>query len=417
MNPLPNNVRSSLAAFSEPNSTVDSIIPLILGNGTNDPYPIYDHLRRTEPVYRDASGVWLISSHEIIVRILQNSDQAFRTQVTSKHPACLKDMILLQGQASHDRLRRLMTPLFCAEAVSDLQAFVTQDVAHLLAPLAHLSRFNLAEVALELPIRTICRMLGIAPQQSSVWLRASGPAMQLMGSLFLTDAERAHLEQGTQHFVEMLESYIDSVDRDATPDHPVSRFLRLEEQGEISRSEIVGNFLFLFVTGFVTTTVSIGNVIALALRDRSIWQRWCADRSSIRSTVRELMRYDTAAHAIIRYASRDIELGGRQVRRGDRILLLLGAANRDPHEFESPDEIDPNRKEGRWLTFGIGAHACIGRMLSIMQIEVLVGALIDCMPELSIDEDKSKRCQNGRVHGYRALWLNNTQMAEIPSSP
>ncbi|TAM48912.1 MAG: cytochrome P450 [Paraburkholderia sp.] len=415
MNPS-NNVRGSLAASSEPNSAVDSMIPSILGSGTNDPYPIYDHLRRTEPVYRDESGVWLISSHEIIVRILQNSDEAFRTQVTSKHPACLKDMILLQGPASHERLRRLMAPLFCAEAVADLQAFVTQEVARLLAPLAQLPRFNLAEAALALPIRTICRMLGIAPEQSLVWLRASALAMQLMGSLFLNDAERAHLEEGTQHFVNMLEAYVGSVDPDATPDHPVSRFLRLERQGEISRSEIVGNLLFLFVTGFVTTTVSIGNVVALALKDRSIWQRWCADRSSIRSAVRELMRYDTAAHAIIRYAARDIELGGREIRRGDRILLLLGAANRDPHEFESPHEIDPNRKEGRSLTFGMGPHACIGRMLSIMQIEVLVNALVDCMPELAIDEEKSKRCQNGRVHGYRDLWLNNMRMTQARPS-
>jgi len=416
MKPSSNNVRGSLATSGAPDWAMDSIIPLILGSGTNDPYPIYDHLRRTEPVYRDASGVWLISSHEIVVRILQNSDEAFRTQVTSKHPACLKDMILLQGPASHERLRRLMTPLFCAEAVADLQAFVTQEVARLLAPLVHLPRFNLAEVALALPIRTICRMLGIAPEQSLVWLRASAPAMQLMGSLFLTDAERAHLEEGTQHFVEKLEAYIDSVDPDATPDHPVSRFLRLEREGEINRSEIVGNFLFLFVTGFVTTTVSIGNVVALALKDRGIWQRWCADRSSIRSTVRELMRYDTAAHAIIRYAARDVELGGRQIRCGDKILLLLGAANRDPHAFEFPHEIDPNRKEGRSLTFGIGAHACIGRMLSIMQIEVLVNGLVDCMPELAIDEAKSQRCQNGRVHGYRDLWLNNMRMTQARPS-
>lgn len=409
MNAFQNNVGGSLAGAGEAHWDGGSIVPSILGTGTNDPYPIYDRLRKTEPVYRDASGVWLISSHEIIVRILQNSDEAFRTQVTSKHPACLKDMILLQGPASHERLRKLMAPLFCAEAVAELQAFVVREVAALLAPLANLPQFNLAEVALALPIRTICRMLGIPLEQSLVWLRASAPAMQLMGSLLLTDTERAHLEEGTQRFVEMLEAYIDSVDLHASPDHPVSRFLRLEQDGEMSRSEIVGNFLFLFVTGFVTTTVSIGNVVALALKDRSIWQSWRTDRSSIRSTVRELMRYDTAAHAIIRYAARDVELHGCKIKGGDKILLLLGAANRDPHEFESPHEIDPNRKEGRSLTFGMGSHACIGRMLSLMQIEVLVGALVERMPELVIDEEKSKRCQNGRVHGYRDLWLMHSK--------
>ena len=413
MNPSPNPSRGERVAMSERDSMVESIIPSILGTGPLDPYPTYERLRATSAVYRDASGVWLVASHALIARILQNSDQAFCTQVTSKHPACLKDIVLLQGPASHERQRRLMSPLFSAEAVSELQAFVTEDIAQLLAPLMHLPRFDLAGVALQIPIRSICRMLGIEPQESSAWLRAAAPAMQLMGTLFPSDAQRARLEDGTEQFAQMLEAYIESVDRHAAPGHPVSRFLQLERQGEITRSEIVGNLLFLFVTGFVTTTVSIGNVVALALKDRDIWNRWCADRASIRPAVRELMRYDTAAHAIIRHAARDVELGGRQIKRGDRILLLLGSANRDPHEFAAPDQIDPNRKEGRPLTFGMGAHACIGRMMAIMQIEVLVGALVDRMPELRIDEQNSVRYQNGRVHGYRSLWLDNSNGSSI----
>ncbi len=395
---------------THPDVTVESVIPSILGIGTDDPYPIYDQLRATCPVYRDASGVWLISSHELIVRILQNSDQAFHTQVTSQQPSCLKQMILMQSDAAHERLRKLLMPLFSADALSTLETFVKQDIAKLLEPLERLPKFNLVDIAQALPIRTVCRMLGMAPDDASVWFRAAVPAMDLMGAIFLTDAERAQLEQGTQHFVERLEAYIDGIDPEAVPDHPLSRFLRLEEQGEMSRSEIVGNCLFLFVTGVMTTTVSIGNVIALALKDRNIWQGWRTDRGSIRPTIRELMRYDTAAHAIIRHASRDIELGGQRILRGDRILLLLGAANRDPREFGRADEIDSNRKAGRPLTFGLGAHACIGRMLSIMQIEALVNALVDGLPDLEIDETHSKRYQSGRLHGYRALWLNNTSI-------
>jgi cytochrome P450 len=387
----------------------ESVVPLILGNGPNDPYPIYDRLRATQPLYRDASGVWLVSSHELIVRILQNTDEAFDTKVTARKPACLQETVFVKSHASHDRLRKLLMPLFKAEAVSDLAASVAEHVAHLLAPLTHSPRFNLTSIALELPVHTVCRMLGVEPQLAPVWMRAAAPGMQLMGSLFPTSAERAHLEEGAQQFAEMLERYIDDVDPDAAPDHPISRFLRLEAQGEISRSEIVGNVFSLFVAGFFTTTVSMGNVIAQALKDRRIWQRWCVDRSSIRPTILELLRYDAASHVILRHASRDIELAGQQISCGDRIFLLLAAANRDAHEFDHPNEIDPDRKRGRSLTFGLGAHACIGRMLSIMQIEALVGALVDRMPALRIDEASSERRQNGRAYGYRSLWLVNEE--------
>lgn len=400
--------RGEIVITGDPDLTVESIIPSILGHGMIDPYPLYEQLREARPIYRDPRGVWLVSSHALIARILLNTDRAFQTKLASQYPSCLKHMLLMQNDASHDRLRKLLTPLFSAEALSDLKASISQDVIHLLEPLECLPRFNLVDIALALPVRTICRMLGIAPEDAPVWFRAAMPTMQLMGSMFLADTERARLERGTQQFADRLETYIDSIDREAMPDHPISRLLQLEAQGQISGPEIVGNCLFLFVTGVSTTTISIGNVIALALKDRNIWRGWCADRASIRPAIRELMRYDTAAHAIIRHATRDIELDGQRISRGDRIWLLLGSGNRDPHEFGRADEIDPNRKEGRPLTFGLGAHACIGRMLAITQIEILAEALVDCMPALEIDETHSKRHQIGWVHGYPALWLNNT---------
>ncbi|SOE96814.1 Cytochrome P450 [Burkholderia sp. D7] len=383
-----------------------SILPLILGSGHEDPYPVYEYLRTNYPVHRDASGTWLVSSHAFVTRILENREGLFYSRVTSKRPACLRDTILMQTDAHHTHQRKLFGPMFTKDALGSLETFMHQEIERLVTPLLQLPRFNLTNVALELAVRTVCKLLGIPQQQAATYLNASKGAAQLMGSLFLNDADRTRLEQEAEDFAEMLEALIDGVDENV--EQPISHFVMMETNGDITRSGVVGNLLFFFITGYITTVLSIGNVLAQALRERSIWQSWCDDPDSISRGVRELMRYDPAAHAILRYARRDVELGGQCIPRGERIVLLLAAANRDPAEFQSPDSIDLNRSQERSLVFGAGAHACIGRVLSNMQIGALIGALAKCTPELSLDAENSRRTQKGRVHGYPALWLTRS---------
>ncbi|MET0384154.1 MAG: cytochrome P450 [Burkholderiaceae bacterium] len=384
----------------------NSLIPLILGNGHDDPYPVYDYLRSHRPLHLDKSGVWLASSHALVRRILENGDEAFYFGKNNwEHLDFLKNVLVKQSGPEHARQRKIFGQLFTPGALALLREFIDAQVRRMVAALRQKARFNLSEASVELAVLTVCKQMGIPLREAMPHFIASQGAASFIGSIFMNEDDRPRLEAETRRFAGMLEALVDAAVPGA--EGAIPQWAALEKNGDFSRPEVVGNLMILFVTGTITTTMSIGNIVESALRHREIWESWCRDPALIPATARELLRHDTAGHAIARYAARDIEIDGQRIRRGDRIFLLLASANRDPQEFASPDDIDPDRPEGRHMTFGTGAHSCIGRMLSRIQIESLITELVKCLPDLTLDAAASVRTQIGRVHGHPSLWLLN----------
>jgi cytochrome P450 len=387
-----------------------SLLPLITGTGHDDPYPVYDYLRAHHPVYRDKRGTWLISTHKAIKQIFENRDDAFFSPPYPGYEAWLNDSIVFQDGDGHTRLRRLIAPLFSADALAQLGKFIDAEVQDLVAPLRRMPRFNVSTVALELSVVTVCRLLGLPRKDAMAYFMAAPVAETLRArSLGVVDKNILKLESSAERFLGMMQAQIQASGPDS--EGAIGHFLRLEQAGEFTRRETVANLMMLFILGYITTALSIGNVVEAALRDRHIWESWRADPAAISASTAELMRYDSPSHAIVRFAKRDVEFEGQQIRQGDRILLLLASANRDTEEFSAPDRIDLSRTEGRHATFGMGARACIGRMLSKLEIDAFVKALVAAVPEATLDSDASKRTQLILVHGYPSLWLANPAAA------
>ncbi|OAJ62844.1 cytochrome P450 [Paraburkholderia ginsengiterrae] len=386
-----------------------SVLPSIMGSGFDDPYPVYAYLRENCPVHRDASGVWLLSSHALITRMLDDRHFSARPpamQPGAGDPLGYAGMIVFQHGDDHERLRRLLAPLFSRKSLARLQDFIDADIARLLAPLQHAGRFDLvAEVASVLPLRTICHLLGFPESNAANYLQASMGAWQLISGAQLTAGQRAHAMAQTQAFLDHIDTLVRAIDPDRSPDHPVAWFLQLEREGEFTRREMLVNILFLFIAGYGTTLLTIGNSVGAALRDTRAWRTLLDEPALVPQAVRELYRYDPAVQGIFRYAWQDTEFEGQLIRRGELAVLLLGAANRDPAEFASPNEIDLARAQGRSLTFGAGPHSCMGLSLARMQLESLLHALLQRMPDLQLAAAGSRRLQRGTFHGFDQLWL------------
>ncbi|MET3249247.1 cytochrome P450 [Burkholderia sp. OAS925] len=386
-----------------------SVLPSIIGTGSGDPYPLYGWLRAHRTLCRDASGVWLASSHALVTRILDDARFSARPPPGTEpldDPLGYASMVVFQTGEAHERLRRFLGPLFSRKALVSLQAFIDDEVARLVDQCEHLPRFDLvANIASVLPVRTICRLLGFPDAHGASYLEASAGAWQLISGAPMSAAEHALAAMHTEAFLAQVESFMRAIDPHAAPDHAASRFLRLEQEGGIGRREMLVNILFLFIAGYGTTLLSIGNSVAALLREPRAWQALKDDISLVPQAVRELYRYDPAVQSVFRYAWDDVEIDGCRIRRGERVMPLIGAANRDPAVFAAPDEIRFEREAGRSLTFGAGPHSCMGLALARMQLESLLRALTRRMPDLRLAPGWQARQQHGSFHGYDRLMV------------
>ncbi|WP_027210496.1 cytochrome P450 [Burkholderia sp. WSM2232] len=386
-----------------------SVLPSIIGTGSVDPYPLYRWLRAHRPLCRDASGVWLASSHALVTRILDDARFSARPPPGTQpldDPLGYTNMVVFETGEAHERLRRFLAPLFSRKALLSLQEFIDGEVERLLDQCDAQPRFDLiAHVASVLPVRTICRLLGFPDAHGASYLQASAGAWQLISGAPMSAEERALAAAQTETFIGKVEAFLREVDPDAAPDHAASRFLRLEQEGGIGRREMLVNVLFLFIAGYGTTLLSIGNSIAALLRAPNAWQALTDDASLVPQAVRELYRYDPAVQSVFRYAWDDVDIGGCRIRRGERVMPLIGAANRDPAVFAAPDEIRFEREAARSLTFGAGPHSCMGVALARMQLESLLRALVRRMPGLRLAPGWQPRQQHGSFHGYDRLMV------------
>ena len=186
-------------------------------------------------------------------------------------------------------------------------------------------------------------------------------------------------------------------------DDLISQLLVAEsEEGRLSEDELVTTCIVLLNAGHEATVHAIGNavrtILERALDPRTIF----ADAKTTAATVEELLRLDPPLHLFTRYALEDVETCGVSLRKGEKIGLLLGAANRDPERFPDPDAFEPSAIPTRMSTFGAGLHFCIGAPLARLEMAVALPILFERLPGLRLAE--RPRCRDAfHFHGLEAL--------------
>ncbi len=281
----------------------------------------------------------------------------------------------------HTRLRALVMRAFTSRAVSSLEATI-HDLSNSLIDRFPTSSFDLLDAfCTQIPVITICRLLGVPEDESPNLLRWSHKmvAMYQAGRTRQTEDDAA---AASQEFTEFLTSYIE-LRRDDPRDDLITRLIAAEEDGEkLSRDELVATCILLLNAGHEATVHSLGNGVKTVLQQGVSKNAFCPD--TIDKTVEEILRFDPPLHMFTRYAYEEVEVFGHRFKRGDEVALLLGAANRDPLVWTDPNTFNPIRPIVTNSSFGGGLHFCVGAPLARLEMRIALSTLFERCPNLRL---------------------------------
>jgi pimeloyl-[acyl-carrier protein] synthase len=226
-------------------------------------------------------------------------------------------------------------------------------------------------------------MLGI-PASDTVAVREWSRHLSAALDYVLTSEVIALANTAAEESTAYLRSLV-ALRRSAPTDDLLSRLIQAEEEGQhLSEAEIVSTCMFLFGAGHETTTGLIGNAVLALMEHGGQFERLRATSSLVGATVDETLRYDSPVQMAGRVATEDIELGGKTIREGEVVVILLGAANRDPERFVDPDVLDIGRADNVPLSFGGGIHYCLGAALARAEAHVALRTIAQRMADVRL---------------------------------
>jgi cytochrome P450 len=384
-----------------------------------DPYPLYRQLREQDPVAWDPYlHAWIVTRYDDVATVFRRfsadrtpSPEYFEAlgvpEVGPIARMMVQQMLFLDAPA-HTRLRRLAGPAFQPAQVATLRPHI-QDIADRLVDdiLARgPGRMDvLADFAEPLPALVTTELLGV-PVEHHVELKEWSVTFAGMLGNFQHNPD---LLPGVLEAVENLSDYfraaIAEQRRDPRPGL-LGELLRAEVDGDrLTDEEIAANCVVTMVGGLETTTNLIGNGMMTLLRNPQQLQRLRAEPGVLPAAVEELLRYESPSQHTARIARGDVELGGKQIKKGQAVIAVMAAGNRDPERFPDPDRLDFDRPDNRHLAFGWASHFCFGAPLARLEAEIAFSTLLRRLPGLQLVDEPLVWRDNLGLRGLKALPL------------
>jgi cytochrome P450 len=320
---------------------------------------------------------------------------------TSAVPGFLDTVILMQDPPHHTRMRAVMGKVFTPRAVEGLRPHIEQLVEGLLADVDG-EMDAVADLAFPLPALVICEMLGVPVEDREQLKDWSSAAARLLDPLLDLEVFR-RADEGLRRFDEYFTGLI--AERRAAPrDDLLSELIQADEDGEhLTDEELIANATFLFGAGHETTQNLIGNGINLLARHPDQRQLIRDDPSLMKNAVEELLRFEPPVQMTGRSITAPVTTTDVELAPGDRCILLLGAANRDPERFEDPQRLDITRPDPRPLSFGGGIHHCLGAALARVEGQVAIGAMVREFPTIELVSDDVEWRETFTLRGPKRL--------------
>ena len=388
----------------------------------NDPYPVFRQMQQHAPAYFSAArGGWLLTRYADVSAALRDPRLSSRrsTAFAERLPPDAQQQAaplvrniakwtLFTDPPDHSRLRALINTAFSVRLVEAMRPRLQAIVDGLLDVAETRDEFDaLPKLAIPLPVMVIGRMLGL-PEADFDRLRAWSDAL---APFFSGRIDASSIGNATVAIAE-LETYFGSLiaERRKRPgDDLVSSLIAAEEEGRIlDDQELRSTCVMLLFAGHETTTHLIANGLYLLLRHTDERGRLIDSPNLGPSAIEELLRYETPVQWQTRMALEDIEVSGHPIARGNRIFLMLGAANRDPLQFADPDRLDIARQNNRHLAFGHGTHYCVGAALGRLEALVAIRTTLTRFPRLRLASATPEWFENSVLRGLKRLPLSLT---------
>ena len=380
-----------------------------------DPYPTYRALQTTDPVHRMPDGSLFLTRYDDLETIYKDTTTFSSDKKIEFAPKYGEGSLLFQHHTTslvfndpplHTRVRRLIAGALNPRAISELEPSLVALVDRLIDAIEARGKADLIEdFAAAIPVEVIGNLLAI-PHEDRGPLR--GWSLAILGALepFLSNEVQSRGERAVSEFLDYLRQLVtERRKRPGDPNHDVlTRLIKGEAaSGErLSEIELLHNCIFILNAGHETTTSLIGNGLELLLRFPEQRQQLIDDPATIKTAVEEILRFESSNQLGNRRIVADTTIGNVAVPSGTLVTLCIGAANRDPAQFNQPETFDIGRTPNRHLAFASGTHACVGLNLARLEGRIAIGRFLARFPDFK-SNGAAHRARRVRFRGFASL--------------
>ena len=384
-----------------------------------DPYPFFRRLRSEDPVHRsERLNSWILTRYDDV--LAASRDRRFSSDRVSVNMSALSEPDQTRFSAlgehvsnwlgftdppKHTRMRGLISGVFTPALAENMRDRTQEIVDELIDRVERSARMDLVgDLSYPLPATVICEILGVpagGQRQFKVWADDIAAFVGATGPYAARAAERA--ERSRKELTGMFRELTLQRRREPRKDLITALAAREGEEAGLTEQELLGLCVFLFVAGFETTVSLISNGMLSLLQHRGELERLRSDPSLMETAVEEFLRYESPIQVDTRLIAEDLDLRGRSFRKGDAVMMVRAAANRDPAQFPDPDRFDVGRQNNRHVAFGWGIHFCLGAPLARIEAQIAVKTLLDRLPNLRLESDELDWWENMTLRSPRSL--------------
>lgn len=385
---------SPSAGKSDPTLSLYQLLdPEVLAN----PYPLYHRLRTEDPVHWDPFlHEWVVTRYADVVTVFQHfsanrtptPERLTELGMTALKPfaqVMVRQMVFLDPPA-HGRIRGLASKAFTPHRVEVLRSHIQDITDSLLDAVQARGRMDvIADLAYPLPAIVTAEMLGVPVSDRDQLKAWSEDFAELLGNFQYNPDRTPHLLRSVEEMTAYFRAEVQG-HRGHPRDDVITALVSAEQDGNrLTEEEIVANCILVMVGGQETTTNLIGNGMLSLVRHPDQLEKLRADSSLIPSAVEELLRYESPIQHTARVSPEDTGLGGKVLRKGQTVIAVMGAANRDPERFPDPDRLDICRQDNRHVAFAYASHFCFGAPLARLEGQIAFETVLRRMPNLNLE--------------------------------
>ncbi len=389
-----------------------------------NPYPVYDQLRTNDPIFWSAqNGYWLLTRYADIASLIQNTNlssnrigaHASRMPEQAKAHftpffAAVSSWMLMIDPPDHTRLRGIVNKAFTPRVVENMRSLIQQLADEMLARVKGQKRMEvMADLANPLPAMVIAAMLGVPGSDQPQFKAWSDDISMALGGLDSASSKEelfALYEIALKSYLALSSYFKEKVAelRLNPKENLLSALIQAEEMGDrLTESELFANCVLLMIAGHETTTNLIGNGVLALLRNPGQQQMLRDNPDLIVSAVEEMLRYDSPVQKMARIALTDLQIADLEIKKGQLICFGFAAANRDPEQFASPQQLDITRQPNRHFAFGHGLHYCVGAALARLEGQIVVNQILRSLPKLQLEHESLEWHRNFTLRGLKSL--------------
>jgi len=386
----------------------------------DNPYPFYQELRDCEPIHKSFMGSWVLTRYKDCEEILKHPDfssdlrywTGFEKRYQNKKLVAwmLNHNVLNVDPPVHTDLRNYLKKSFMPTSIDLLTKKITEIVDEKIGNLKAKESFDLiSEFALAVPLTTICYIFDIPlsyMEQAKQWsINVSNLIEPLPEMSTLNGAN-----QGIIDFAAYLKQRLEEKELEEDADDFLTSILNEPLKKLVDTDKyVLPNLIMLFAAGHETTVNLIGNGIYALLNNPSQMTFLRNHPEHIELAIEEFLRYDSSQQLAWRVATKEVMIGDHLFQPGEQVMLLLGSANRDPREFENPNQLDVTRSPNRHLSFGRGRHQCMGAWLARLQGKIAIQAFCQAFPDIHYDTDRTEWLSKLSFRGLKRFTIVNNE--------